>query len=98
MSKEKKVRPLFPHFVLADEYFWMVRNYRVMYARGHYGSGKTLLTVATAVELWRRRMVDHIYSDLELKGDFMETLGDEIRDAVIVFDEGWIDIDSAGLG
>jgi hypothetical protein len=81
-------------FVMCDEFFWMVRNYRVMYARGRYGSGKSLLAVATAVELWRRGLVDHIYSNLILRGDWFEQVTGSIRDAVIVFDEAWVELDS----
>lgn len=81
-------------FMMSAEWWWMIRNYRVAAMAGRFGSGKTLLAMAAAVELWRQALVTHVYSNLTMKGDWQEELPSVIRDAVIVFDEAWIELDS----
>jgi hypothetical protein len=51
-----------------EEFFWTLANYRVLNIRGRYGSGKTLLSVALAYELWKRHLVDTIYSNFPMAG------------------------------
>lgn len=50
------------------EFIFILTSYRVCNIRGHYGSGKTLLSVALAFELWRQGLVDSIYSNFPMAG------------------------------
>lgn len=85
-------------FIGSGEFFWLLRNYRVAFIGGHYGSGKTLLAVALGVHWWERGWCDHIYANIRLKGDFYEETPEEIRDAYILYDESWQSLDAREFG
>lgn len=51
-----------------DEFLWLVTSYRVINIRGHFGSGKTLLAVALAYELWKRHYSERIFTNFPMQG------------------------------
>lgn len=68
----------------ADEYINHTMGYRVVNIWGRYGSGKTLLAVATAFELWKRGHVDYIHANHPMSG---RSEGMESSDFVMILDE-----------
>lgn len=81
-------------FYRAEEFFQVLRAIRICFLKGTYGSGKTLLSCALAVEWWRRRWAEHIQTNLILEGDFYEPIPDEILDTFVIYDEAWQTLDS----
>lgn len=83
-------------FINASEYFWNVTNYRVVNIRGHVGSGKTLLSVATGYELWEQGYIDHIYAPFPVKGQ--RNKYDKYKKFVMLLDEAHVVLDSRKFG
>lgn len=80
-------------FINAAEIFWLATTYRVVNIRGRYGSGKTLLTVAMAIELWRRDLVDKIYANFPMAGRELEYVVAD-KSFVMIIDEAHIILDA----
>jgi hypothetical protein len=73
------------------DFLWMLTAYRVVYIRGRYGSGKTLLSVALSYELWKQQHVDRIYSNFPMAGrdenyEYSERFAMILDEAHIVLD------------
>jgi hypothetical protein len=80
-------------FLNASELFWIATTYRAVNIAGRYGSGKTLLAVAMAFELWKRGYIDKIYSNFPMAGREIEYLPGD-RDFVMILDEAHVVLDS----
>lgn len=85
-------------FLWAGEFLGLLKLFRVLGIRGGFGTGKTLLAVALAVEAWRLGWVDHVYSNMRLKGDWLEEIPGAIRGAAVIYDEAWQELDSRSFG
>lgn len=79
---------------MGEEFLQAVKMYRILYLSGYMGSGKTLLSMAIAIEFWKRRWVDNVYSNLVLEGDFDQGIPNKIRSACVIYDEAWQELDS----
>lgn len=76
----------------ASEIIWLATTYRVLNMTGHYGSGKTLLAVALAYQLWKEDYVGKIYANFPMAGRELEYIeGDE--NFVMIIDETHIVLD-----
>ena len=91
-----KKRPRQGRLINAHEYLWLATNYRIVNIRGHVGSGKTLLAVATAYELWRKKYIERIFAPFPLKGQSLEF--DNGEDFVMILDEAHVVLDSREFG
>jgi KaiC/GvpD/RAD55 family RecA-like ATPase len=80
-------------FVNASELFWLATTYRVLNIRGHYGSGKTLLAVAMAYELWRKDYVGKIYANFPMAGRELEYIEGDLN-FVMIIDETHVVLDA----
>ena len=75
-----------------SEALWLITSYRLVNIRGRYGSGKTLLSVALAYELYRQKYVDYIFAPMPLIGSYMGT--DKQDRFAMVLDEAHVILDS----
>jgi len=79
------------------EFIWYVTNYKTLNIRGRYGSGKTLLSVALAYELWKQNYIKHILASFPMNG--MKNQLDGIDgDFVMLLDEAGLILDSREFG
>jgi len=76
----------------ASELIWLATTYRVLNMTGHYGSGKTLLAVALAYELWKQDYVGKIYANFPMAGRELEYVEGD-TDFVMIIDETHIVLD-----
>jgi len=70
-----------------SEFLFMLRSYRSCYITGHYGSGKTVLAVALAYELWRQGYVDNIVTVMPCAGARLLRDVADLSDSAVVVDE-----------
>lgn len=80
-------------FINATELFWIATTYRAINITGRYGSGKTLLSVAMAYELWRKDYVKKIYANFPMAGRELD-YPDGDKDFVMILDEAHIVLDA----
>lgn len=80
-------------FINAAELFWLATTYRVVNIKGRYGSGKTLLSVAMAYEIWKRDLVGKIYANFPMAGRELEYVEADMNFLMII-DETHIVLDA----
>lgn len=66
--------------------------YRIVNFCGGLGTYKTIGAIALAVEMWRRRFADKIFTNMRsFDGD---EFSGELSDAIVIMDEAWTVLDS----
>ena len=79
-------------FVNFDEFYSMVRAFRILWIKGRFGGGKTSLAAILSARLLADRMVDTVVSNLELTFGSAATV--PLKRACILLDESWIYLDT----
>ena len=75
--------------IFPPDILFTIRNFRSAWFGGRYGGGKTALAVATAGYIVAAGWADKIYANFPMRWRLALLEDTDMRDAVIVLDEGW---------
>jgi len=77
-------------FANFDTFYSLYRAYRVIWIRGRFGGGKTLLAVAISAKLLADKYVDYVVSNVPVEFGVEAKKTEKMTDWAIVLDESWI--------